>query len=177
YNHVKVWTCATTCDTDFLAKALGPKWEGHLYVNSEVTPPDTSNAQSIQLYKAIFHKYGSAVSGGIGSFSEFGFAIGEIAVKALDTIKGPYTIASVNKAFHNVMSYDTGVHCQQWTFGNYPLHIANNMDYTVTPKNGQMVPATNVPALSKCLLISAKDPQIAQYRKVAGTAPLAPGQS
>ena len=29
--------------------------------------------------------------------------------------------------------------CQPWTFGNYPLHIANNMDYTVTPNNGKMV--------------------------------------
>jgi hypothetical protein len=49
------------------------------------------------------------------------------------------------------------------------MHIADNDDITVTPDNGQMVLAQG------CTLISANDPQIAAYRKVAGTAPPAPG--
>jgi hypothetical protein len=56
--------------------------------------------------------------------------------------------------------------CQQWTYGSSAMHIPNNMDYTVTPDNGEMVLAPN----GGCTLISAVDPQIAQYRAQAGTA-------
>ena len=48
------------------------------------------------------------------------------------------------------------------------MHIPNNADYTVTPDNGKMVTAQG------CTQISSVDPQIAQYRSVAGTAPMAP---
>ncbi len=57
--------------------------------------------------------------------------------------------------------------CQPWVYGNYPLHIPNNADFTSTPDNGQMVTAQG------CTEISSADPQIAAYRKAAGTAPLA----
>ncbi len=78
-------------------------------------------------------------------------------------------MASVNKAFESVKNFNTGMNCALWTFGNYPLHIANNDDVTVTPENGKMVMAQG------CTLISANDPQVAQYRSAAGTAPPAPG--
>ena len=58
--------------------------------------------------------------------------------------------------------------CQGFTYGNYPEHIPNNMDYTVTPDNGKFVEASTG---GGCTLISADDPQIAAYRAVAGTAP------
>ena len=48
------------------------------------------------------------------------------------------------------------------------MHIPNNMDSTVTPDNGKMVTAQG------CTQISSVDPQIAQYRSVAGTAQMAP---
>ncbi len=54
--------------------------------------------------------------------------------------------------------------CEPWTFGHYPLHIANNTDYTVTPENGKMVIAQG------CTKISSVDPQIAAYHKAAGEA-------
>ena len=34
-DRVKSWGCSTPCDTDFLAKALGPKWNHKLFVNAE----------------------------------------------------------------------------------------------------------------------------------------------
>ena len=68
----------------------------------------------------------------------------------------------MNTAFHDVKNYDTGMLCQPWTFGPYPLHIPNNTDYTVTPENGKMVIAQG------CTAISSVDPQIAEYRKAAG---------
>jgi branched-chain amino acid transport system substrate-binding protein len=170
-DHVKSWGCSTPCNTDFLAKSLGPKWNGKFFVNAELTDPDVTNTPTMNLYKAILTQYGHSVSGGIGSFSQMGFTIAEIATHALGTVSGAYTVKSVNAAFKAVKDFNTGMLCQGWTFGNYPLHIANNMDYTVTPDNGKMVLAPK----GGCTLISAVDPQIAQYRSAAGTAPQASG--
>ena len=34
--------------------------------------------------------------------------------------------------------------CEPWTYGNAPLHIPNNTDYTVTPDNGKMKTAAGL---------------------------------
>jgi len=168
-DRVKLWGCSTPCNTDFLAQSLGPKWNNKLFVNAELTPPDDTNTSTMNLYKAIYKQYGKAVSGGIGSFSQMGFTEAEIAVHALDSItSGSYTVATVNAAFKAVTNYNTGMLCQLWTYGSYSMHIPNNEDYTVTPDNGKMVTAQG------CTQISSIDPQIAQYRGLAGTASLAP---
>jgi branched-chain amino acid transport system substrate-binding protein len=167
-NRVKLWGCSTPCNTDFLAQALGPKWNGKLFVNAELTPPDVTSTPAMGLYKAILAQYGKTVSGGIGSFSQMGFAEAEIMVHALQSVKGAYTLASVNAAIKGVSGFNTGMLCQLWSYGSYPMHIPNNEDYTVTPKSGKMVIAQG------CTQISSVDPQIAAYRKVAGTAPAAP---
>ena len=161
-NRVKLWGCSTPCNTDFLAKALGPKWNNKLFVNAELTPPDPTNTPSMSLYKAILAQYGKSVSGGVGSFSQMGFAEAEIMVHALESVTGPYTVASVNAAVKGVTNFDTGMLCKPWTYGPYPMHIPNNTDYTVTPNNGTMVIAQG------CTDISSVDPQIAAYRKAAG---------
>src|SRR6266480_2365904 len=162
-DHVKLWGCSTPCNTDFLAKALGPKWNHKLFVNAELTPPDVTNTPKMALYQAILAQYGHSVSGGVGSFSQMGFAEAEIMVHALESVKGAYTVASVNAALKAVSNFNTGMLCQGWTYGSFPMHIPNNVDYTTTPKNGQMVTAQG------CTPISSADPQIAAYRKAAGT--------
>src|SRR5262245_45716435 len=162
-DKVKLWGCSTPCNTDFLAKALGPKWNHKLFVNAELTPPDVTNTPKMALYKAILAQYGKSVSGGIGSFSQMGFAEAEIMVHALQSVKGAYTAASVNAAIKAVSNFDTGMLCQGWTYGSFPMHIPNNVDYTTTPENGKMVTAQG------CTPISSADPQIAAYRKAAGT--------
>jgi branched-chain amino acid transport system substrate-binding protein len=164
-DRVKGWGCSTPCNTDFLAKSLGPKWNHKLFVNAELTDPDDHNGPEMQLYKAIFKQYGSSVSGGIGSFSQMGFVEAELATKALETVKGAYTMQSVNAAFKGIKDFKTEMLCQPWTYGSYPLHIPNNSDFTTTPNNGQMVTAQG------CTPISQADPQIAAYRNAAGTAP------
>ncbi len=169
-DRVKMWGCSTPCNTDFLSESLGSKWNDKLFVNAELAPPDSTHTKTMDLYKAIYHQYGKAVSGGIGSFSEMGFTEAEIMVHALEKVKGAYTVKSVNAAVESVHNFVTGMNCQRWTYGDYSLHIANNEDYTVTPENGKMVLAQG------CTLISPLDPQIAAYRKAAGTAPLAPGE-
>jgi branched-chain amino acid transport system substrate-binding protein len=168
-DRVKYWACSTPCNTDFLATSLGPKWNGKLFVNAELLPLDGNTSATAQLFDAILKQYGSDVSGGVGSFSEMGFTIAEIGTHALESITGPYTIASVSAALEGVKDYNSGMLCQGYTYGNYPLHIPNNMDYTVTPDNGKFVEASSG---GGCTLISASDPQIAAYRAVAGTAPM-----
>jgi branched-chain amino acid transport system substrate-binding protein len=168
-DRVKLWGCSTPCNTDFLAQSLGAKWNGKLFVNAELLPPDVTNTPTMNLYKAIFKQYGKAVSGGIGSFSQMGFTEAEIMVHALESITGStYTVADVNAAIKAVSNFNTGMLCQLWSYGSYPTHIPNNMDSTVTPSNGKMVTAQG------CTLISAVDPQIAAYRSAAGTAAMAP---
>jgi branched-chain amino acid transport system substrate-binding protein len=161
-NRVRLWGCSTPCNTDFLAKSLGAKWDGKLFVNAELTPPDSTDTPAMNLYKAILAQYGGSVTGGIGSFSQMGFAEAEIMVHALRTITGDYTVASVNAALKAVSGFDTGMLCEPWTYGSYPMHIPNNEDYTVTPRGGRMVTAQG------CTRISSVDPQIAAYRRVAG---------
>ncbi len=161
-NRVRLWGCSTPCNTDFLAAALGAKWNGKLFVNAELTPPDSTNTPGMNLYRAILAQYGASVSGGVGSFSEMGFAEAEIMVHALRSISGDYTVRSVNAALKAVSDFDTGMLCSPWTYGSYPMHIPNNEDYTVTPKDGKMATAQG------CTPISSVDPQIAAYRKVAG---------
>ncbi len=164
-DRVKGWGCSTPCNTDFLAKALGPKWNRKLFVNAELTSADDHNGPEMQLYKAILAKYGSSVAGGIGSFSQMGYLLGTFLAKALQNVKPPYTMANVNAAIKGIKDYKTEMLCQPWVYGDYPLHIPNNADFTTTPDNGKMVTAQN------CFNVSSDDPQIAAYRQVAGTAP------
>src|SRR5690242_983209 len=62
-NRVKMWGCSTPCNTDFLATSLGSKWNGKLFVNAELTPPDGTSTAKMSLYKAILSQYGKAVAG------------------------------------------------------------------------------------------------------------------
>jgi len=163
-DRVKGWGCSTPCNTDFLAQALGPKWNHKLFVNAELTSPDDHNGPEMQLYKAILKQYGSAVAGGLGSFSEMGYLLGKFLTDALQKDPGPYTMANVNAAIKAIKDEKTELLCQPWVYGNYPLHIPNNADFTTTPDNGKMVTAQG------CFNVSSADPQIAAYRKVAGTA-------
>ena len=163
-DRVKGWGCSTPCNTDFLASALGPKWNHKLFVNAELTSPDDHNGPEMQLYKAVLKQYGSAVAGGLGSFSEMGYLLGKFLTDALQKDPGPYTMANVNAAIKAIKDEKTELLCQPWVYGNYPLHIPNNADFTTTPDNGKMVTAQG------CFNVSSADPQIAAYRKVAGTA-------
>jgi branched-chain amino acid transport system substrate-binding protein len=163
-DRVKSWGCSTPCNTDFLAKSLGPKWNHKLFVNAELTDPDDHNGPEMQLYKAILAQYGKSVAGGIGSFSQMGFVLAKFLVEALDKVTGPYTMASVNKAIVGINHYTTEMLCQPWVYGKLALHIPNNVDYTTTPDNGKMITAQG------CTAISSADPQIAQYHKAAAAA-------
>lgn len=161
-DRVKEWGCSTPCDTDFLAKQLGPKWNHKLFVNAELASPDDHNGPDMQLYKEVLAKYGHSVAGGIGAFSQMGFVEGKLFVSALGTVRGAYTRASVNKAIVGITGFKTDMLCLPWRYGKLAMHIPNNADWTTTPDNGKMV------TVQGCQNISSADPQIAEYRKLAG---------
>jgi branched-chain amino acid transport system substrate-binding protein len=159
-DRVKAWGCSTPCNTDFVAKALGQQWDGKLLVNAELNVTDSDGPQS-RLYRAVFTKYGSKVSGGLGSFSQMGFTMGQLLVQALQSIKGEdYSLKTVNKAIADLKGYKTDILCRPWYYGKAPLHIPNNVDWTTTPNNGKMV------IKEQCFNISDADPAIAEVRKV-----------
>jgi branched-chain amino acid transport system substrate-binding protein len=152
-----IWTCATPCNTDFLASALGSAWNHKLYVNAEMNLISQDSGSNSVLFQKVLKLYGSNVAGGIGSFSQFGFLLGQLAVKGLLSIKsGVYTAQTVNAAFKAIKNFKTDFLCKPWYFGALP----NNTDYTVYPNNGvmQLVPK------SGCLQIDKVDPQVAKSR-------------
>jgi branched-chain amino acid transport system substrate-binding protein len=147
-------------------QGAGPKWHNKLYINAELTPTDVYHGPEMKLYEAILKQYGgSTVTGGVGSFSQMGFLDAEMAVSALQKVKGAYTLKSVPDALNGLTNYKTEMLCKPFTFGNYSEHIPNNTDYTVTPSSsgGTMVVAQG------CTPISSADPQIAAYHKIAGS--------
>ena len=155
-NRVK-WACSTPCNTDFLAQALGPQWDGKLGVNAELNLT-TANGPDSQLYRDVLKKYAPKIP--LGSFSQMGFTEARIATEALLGVKGAYTPESVNAAFKGVKDFKTDILCKPWYYGSAPLHIPNNTDRTTTPKGGVMVQKEG------CFPISDVDPAIAQVRKI-----------
>lgn len=159
-DSVKAWGCSTPCNTDFLAQALGTKWDGKLLVNAELNVTDFDGPDS-ELYRSVMAKYGQDVTGGLGSFSQMGYLMGEFMTNALETVKGPYTVQSVNDAVFNLKDQKTDILCRPWYFGkNAPLHIPNNVDRTTTPDNGKMVQKED------CFDISGDEPDIAKVRQI-----------
>ena len=159
-DRVKAWACSTPCNTDFVAKALGTQWDGKLLVNAELNVTDNNGPQT-RLYRAVFDKYGSKVTGGLGSFSQMGFTMAQQVVTALESIKGDtYDLKTVNTAIKNLKGWKTDMLCKPWYYGSAPLHIPNNTDFTTTPHNGKMV------IKDGCIPISAADPGIAQVRGI-----------
>jgi branched-chain amino acid transport system substrate-binding protein len=155
-NRVK-WACSTPCNTDFLADALGSQWNDKLGVNAELNLINASGPDS-QLYRAVRERYAPKLP--LGSFSQMGFVEAKIVTTALMNVKGEFTAKSVNAAIKDMKNFQTDILCKPWYYREAPLHIPNNTDRTVTPKDGKMVEKEG------CFPISAVDPAIAQVRQV-----------
>jgi branched-chain amino acid transport system substrate-binding protein len=151
------WACSTPCNTDFLAEALGPQWNGKLGVNAELNLT-TADGPDSELYRAVQKHYAPDIP--LGSFSQMGFVEASIVVKALMSVSGEFTAKSVNEAIKNIKDFKTDILCKPWYFGDAPLHIPNNTDRTVVPQDGKMVEKEG------CFPISEVDPAIAQVRKI-----------
>jgi len=170
-DRVKAWGCSTPCNTDFVAKALGTQWDGKLLVNAELNVTDAPGPQST-LYRAVLKQYGKNVTGGLGSFSQMGFSMAQFVVQALNSIKDDdYSLKNVNQAIKGVKNFKTDILCKPWYYGDAPLHIPNNTDWTTTPNNGKMV------IKEQCFGISDADPAIKQVREIEAKDPSLTGGS
>ena len=149
------WGCATPCNTDFVAAALGATWNGKLHVNAELALLD-STGPDMTLYRAVIKKYTPNTA--IGSFSQMGYTEAMIATSAMLNVKGPITKQSVNRAIRDVKNYKTDILCKPWYFGVAPYHNPNNTDRTVVPQNGKMVQKEG------CFNILAYTPQLRSIR-------------
>jgi branched-chain amino acid transport system substrate-binding protein len=156
-DRVVTWACSTPCNTDFIADALGPQWDGKLGVNAELNLV-SADAPDTNLYKKVLKQYGSDIA--LGSFSQMGFTEAAIATHALLGIKGDLTADTVNQAFKDVKNFKTDILCNPWYFGEAPLHIPNNVDRTVVPRGDVMVEKEG------CFPISDVDPAIKQVRDI-----------
>jgi branched-chain amino acid transport system substrate-binding protein len=151
------WGCSTPCNTDFLAEALGSEWNEQLFVNAELNVVDHDGPDT-QLYRQVREEYGPDIP--LGSFSQMGFLLAKIAVDQMLTIDGEVTKDSVNEAILATKNYETDILCKPWYYGEAPMHIPNNTDWTTTPKDGKMV------IQEDCFEISADDPDIARVREI-----------
>ena len=167
-DRVKGWGCSTPCNTDFLAKALGPKWNHKLFINAEATEPDDHNGPEMQLYKAILAKYGQAVSRRHRQLQPVRIPAGEVRHARRSARSRPARTRSrtSTRRSRNQGLHESEMLCQPWVYGDYPLHIPNNADFTTTPDNGKMV---TVAELLQHLLCGSADravPQCGRYRSI-----------
>jgi branched-chain amino acid transport system substrate-binding protein len=151
------WGCATPCNTDFLADALGSEWENKLFVNAELNVTDADGPDSA-LYRKVLEQYAPKIP--LGSFSQMGFVEAKIATDQLMKVQGDITPETANKALLDTKDFQTDILCKPWYYGKAPLHIPNNVDRTTTPKDGKMV------VQEDCFPISDADPDIAKVRAI-----------
>lgn len=152
-----IWGCSTSCNTDFLAEALGPEWNGKLFVNAELNLVDSEGPDN-ELYRQVGQEYAPDVA--LGSYGQMGFLQAKIATDRLLTIEGEVTAKSANQALLETRNYETDLLCNPWYYLDGSLHIPNNTDRTVVPEDGQMVEAEG------CFDISPDDPDIAAVREI-----------
>ena len=113
-----------------------PHWNGKLGVNAELNLTTAAGPDS-ELYRAVQKPYAPNIP--LGSFSQMGFVEARIAVNALMSVSGEFTVKTVNEAIKNIKDFKTDILCKPWYYGDAPLHIPNNTDRTVVPQDGKMV--------------------------------------
>jgi branched-chain amino acid transport system substrate-binding protein len=155
-NKIK-WGSSTPIANTFMSSQFSPKWDGHLWINSEFGLLDASQGPDTRLMLAVQKKYAPSIAP--QAFGQMGFMDAKFATTALLNIKGPITAKSYNLAARNLKNIHTDILCKPWYVGNaLPYHIPNNTDITVDYKNGKVV------LKEKCFDIAAVDPELAQTR-------------
>jgi branched-chain amino acid transport system substrate-binding protein len=155
-NKIK-WGSSTPIANTFMSGQFSPKWDGHLWINSEFGLLDASQGPDTRLMLAIQKKYAPSIAP--QAFGQMGFMDAKFATTALLSIKGRITAASYNRAARNLKNVKTDILCKPWYVGNaLPYHIPNNTDITVDYKNGKVV------LKEKCFEIAAVDKELAQTR-------------
>jgi branched-chain amino acid transport system substrate-binding protein len=142
-----MWGASTPLNDTSVPDAIGKQWDGKLFVNAELGMLDSEGADT-QLYRAVNKKY--SPDNPLGSFGQMGFVAAKMfSDTLLDVPEDQLTKDGINKAIQGIENYKTDILCKPWYFQDMKLHIPNNADRTVTPKDGKMTEAegcTDIPA-------------------------------
>jgi branched-chain amino acid transport system substrate-binding protein len=117
--------------------AVGEQWENKMFINAELALLD-SNGPDMQLYRAVNKRY--SPDNPLGSFGQMGFVAAKMFTDTV--LKLPdeqLNKEGINEALLNIKNYKTDILCKPWYFQKLKLHVPNNTDWTVTPKDGKMV--------------------------------------
>jgi len=140
------WGSSTPLNDTSVPDAVGPAWENKMFINAELALLD-SDGPDMQLYRAVNKKY--SPDNPLGSFGQMGFVAAKMAVDTLNEVpEDQLTKEGINEAILNIKNYKTDILCKPWYFQKMKLHVPNNTDRTVTPKDGKMVEAegcTDIP--------------------------------
>jgi branched-chain amino acid transport system substrate-binding protein len=140
------WGSSTPLNDTSVPAALGKAWEGKIFINAELALLD-SNGPDMQLYRAINKKY--SPNNPLGSFGQMGFVAAKMFTDTvLKLPESQLNKKGINEAILNIKNYKTDILCKPWYFQKMKLHVPNNTDRTVTPKDGKMVEAegcTDIP--------------------------------
>jgi branched-chain amino acid transport system substrate-binding protein len=142
-----MWASSTPLNDTSVPDAIGSDWDGKVFINAELALLD-SDGPDMQLYRAVNKKY--SPDNPLGSFGQMGFIAAKMVSDVLqDVPREQLDKEGINKVILGIKNYKTDILCKPWYFQDMPVHVPNNTDRTVTPKDGKMVEAegcTDIPA-------------------------------
>jgi branched-chain amino acid transport system substrate-binding protein len=131
------WGSSTPLNDTSVPDAVGEQWNDKMFINAELALLD-SNGPDMQLYRAINKKY--SPDNPVGSFGQMGFVAAKMFTDTMLKLpEDQLTKEGINKAILGIKNYKTDILCKPWYFQEMKLHVPNNTDRTVTPKDGKMV--------------------------------------
>jgi branched-chain amino acid transport system substrate-binding protein len=150
------WSGATPFNSQFIADALGPEWNGKFLVNAEFNLL-SSKGPDETLYVQLWNKYQKGCAACFGSFGQMGFLVGKTVGYTLLALKpSELTQKGVNAAFLKIKNFKSDMWCAPWYYGNLKSHNANLTDRTVVPNNHTFTQKEG------CFKIANVDAQVAQ---------------
>jgi branched-chain amino acid transport system substrate-binding protein len=131
------WGSSTPLNDTSVPDAVGKQWENKMFINAELALLD-SNGPDMQLYRAVNEKY--SPDNPLGSFGQMGFVAAKMFTDTvLELPEDQLNKEGINEALKNIKNYETDILCKPWYYQEMKLHVPNNTDRTVTPKDGKMV--------------------------------------
>jgi branched-chain amino acid transport system substrate-binding protein len=132
-----VWASSTPPNDPSVAQELSSAWNDKFLINAEFNVLDSGKPDQDHMNE-VRQKYAPDVPS--SSFAQMGYLSGRTATDALLGIKGDITKESVNQAFKDVKNFVSDIWCAPWYYDSGTgQNVSNNIDLTVTPKDGKMV--------------------------------------
>jgi len=138
-------------------KAIGPYWDGKVFVELELAPLDAKGPDSAN-WRAVMDKHASP-DDRRDTFSQGGYLAARAATEALLKLD-PAKIdrAAITEAFRNIKGFKSDILCDGWYFGPGAQHVANHAGSVAVVKGG------GFETVASCLEID--DPEIADALKI-----------